>query len=107
MIRWTEEMEENYNIAIEDDGNYIYCYNSEFYDFGRIKFHCAVINITMDKVQIEYNHTLSDHKYGFGVTASVNGLKEFTNKTISQHCNLHSGGKKTIKNFFCECGKIY
>lgn len=41
----------------------------------------------MDKVQIEYNHTLSDHGYGFGVTASVNGLKEFTNKTISQHCN--------------------
>ena len=103
MIRWTMQLEEKYNIAVEDDGDYIYCYNSEFYDYGRVKFHCAVINRTMDRIQIEYNHTLSDYEYGSGVVASVDGLKKFANRTISQLCNhwsLYTPEEKKQLNIF-------
>ena len=88
MLKNIMELEEKYNIAIEDDGSYIYCYNNEFFcDNGIKKFHCAVINPGMDRVQIEYNHTISDYEFGFGVVTSVNGLKKFANGMIHQFCN--------------------
>lgn len=87
MLRNTLPLEEKYNIAVEDDGDHIFCYNNEFNNCGIVKFHTAIINIKADKIQVEYNHALSDYKYGFGITASVNGLKKFTDRTISQLCN--------------------
>lgn len=91
MLNNIQELEEKYNMGIEEDGNCIFLYSEEFEDGKDVKkFHTATVDLKTGLINLEYNHyydVFIDPVIDYGDVVFFQEIKDFIDKDICVLCN--------------------